>query len=109
VLGVQLGGERSAGQRAVKPFLEPPGRVVAVTVEADFEARMTEHVVHGAEPVVCAADLASHGGMWSVTVSGRARDLQNAVAPHRADQLVGIAVRTLRHGEDDVHRRWPPW
>ena len=77
--------------------------MLAVPVEADAEVTVAEHVVHGAEAVVRAADLAAHERMRPVAFPGDAGHLEDAVPAHRADQLLGAVVRVLGHRERDVH------
>jgi hypothetical protein len=52
VLSVQLGGLRPTGERAVEPFLEPPGGELSVAVEPELETRMAGNVVDAPKSVV---------------------------------------------------------
>ena len=109
VLGVQLGGQGSAGELAVMALLGAPGRILAVSVEADGEVTMAEHVVHGAEPVVGAADLGSHHGMETLGLARRRGHLQDAVSPDGRDEVVRVVVGRRGHGEEDAHGSAPAW
>ena len=60
VFAVQFSGQGLAGQRAVKTLLEDPGGMLSISIESNMEITVTEHVVHGTESIVGAADFTSH-------------------------------------------------
>jgi hypothetical protein len=93
VLAVQFGSQSLASQGAVEALLEQPGFILAVSIEANIKASVTQYVVHGPEPVVGAPKLASHHWMTTVGFPCDRGDFQRPVPSDRSDQLVCIAVR----------------
>ena len=70
----------------METFLVAPGRVLAVTVEADVEPGMSEHVVHRVEAVVRAADRAVQHRMTPVGLDLHGDHLEQPVVPDGRDE-----------------------